>query len=87
MVMVLLIKLTNVLLKKGPKENAGCPWPDRDGDGVLDKDDKCPDVKGTAANNGCPEVTDEVIKRLMIYEKQFCLILQNLHSNNKLIQY
>jgi hypothetical protein len=29
------------------KENAGCPWPDTDGDGVLDKDDKCPEVKGT----------------------------------------
>jgi hypothetical protein len=24
------------------------------GDGVLDKDDKCPEVKGTVANNGCP---------------------------------
>jgi hypothetical protein len=36
--------MTNVLLL-GPKENAGCPWPDTDGDGVLDKDDKCPEVK------------------------------------------
>jgi hypothetical protein len=32
------------------KENAGCPFPDTDGDGVLDKDDKCPEVKGTVAN-------------------------------------
>jgi OOP family OmpA-OmpF porin len=54
---------------KGPKENAGCPWPDRDGDSVLDKDDKCPDVKGTVANNGCPEVSDEVMKRLNDYAK------------------
>ncbi len=30
----------------------------------LDKDDLCPDVKGTAANNGCPEVTEEVMKKL-----------------------
>jgi hypothetical protein len=37
------------------KRNAGCPWPDTDGDGVLDKDDKCPEVKGTVANKGCPE--------------------------------
>jgi hypothetical protein len=27
-------------------------FPDTDGDGVLDKDDKCPEVKGTVANNG-----------------------------------
>ncbi|MCP9750308.1 OmpA family protein [Ferruginibacter sp. HRS2-29] len=28
---------------------------DRDGDGVLDADDKCPDVAGTAALQGCPD--------------------------------
>ena len=28
---------------------------DRDGDGVLDADDKCPDVKGLAAMQGCPD--------------------------------
>ncbi|AWG23129.1 hypothetical protein FFWV33_17135 [Flavobacterium faecale] len=27
---------------------------DTDGDGVLDRDDKCPDVAGPATNNGCP---------------------------------
>ncbi|MBV6438987.1 MAG: hypothetical protein EPGJADBJ_00616 [Saprospiraceae bacterium] len=27
---------------------------DTDGDGVPDKDDKCPNEKGDAANNGCP---------------------------------
>jgi outer membrane protein OmpA-like peptidoglycan-associated protein len=27
---------------------------DRDGDGVADADDKCPDVKGLAKYNGCP---------------------------------
>ena len=27
---------------------------DSDGDGVLDRDDVCPDVKGTAQNKGCP---------------------------------
>jgi hypothetical protein len=32
-------------------------WPDTDGDGVLDKDDKCPEVKGTVANKG-PEVSE-----------------------------
>ena len=31
------------------------PPADRDGDGVLDVDDKCPDVKGLASLNGCPD--------------------------------
>ena len=38
----------------GPVENNGCPWPDTDGDGVIDKDDACPTVAGPAENNGCP---------------------------------
>ncbi|WP_139252654.1 OmpA family protein, partial [Elizabethkingia meningoseptica] len=37
-----------------PKENQGCPWPDTDGDGVLDKDDACINVPGPKENNGCP---------------------------------
>jgi outer membrane protein OmpA-like peptidoglycan-associated protein len=36
---------------------------------VLDKDDLCPDVKGTVANNGCPEVTEAVKKALNAYAK------------------
>jgi OmpA-OmpF porin, OOP family len=28
---------------------------DRDGDGIVDADDKCPDVAGTAALQGCPD--------------------------------
>ena len=31
------------------------PPPDRDGDGVLDVDDKCPDVAGLASLQGCPD--------------------------------
>jgi outer membrane protein OmpA-like peptidoglycan-associated protein len=30
------------------------PPADRDGDGIFDKDDKCPDVPGLAKYNGCP---------------------------------
>ncbi|MCB0741752.1 MAG: OmpA family protein [Chitinophagaceae bacterium] len=30
------------------------PPKDSDGDGILDKDDKCPDVPGVAKYNGCP---------------------------------
>ena len=36
----------------GPAALNGCP--DRDGDGIADKDDKCPDVAGLAKYNGCP---------------------------------
>ncbi len=31
------------------------PPADRDGDGVIDADDKCPDVKGLASLQGCPD--------------------------------
>jgi outer membrane protein OmpA-like peptidoglycan-associated protein len=31
----------------------GCP--DRDGDGITDKDDKCPGDKGPASTSGCPD--------------------------------
>jgi outer membrane protein OmpA-like peptidoglycan-associated protein len=31
---------------------------DTDGDGIVDKEDKCPTVKGVRANNGCPVDTD-----------------------------
>jgi outer membrane protein OmpA-like peptidoglycan-associated protein len=42
------------VLTPGPVENQGCPWPDRDGDGIPDKDDLCPDVFGVPENHGCP---------------------------------
>lgn len=31
---------------------------DTDGDGIVDKEDQCPTVKGVRANNGCPLDTD-----------------------------
>jgi len=31
----------------------GCP--DADGDGIADKDDACPNAKGTKENKGCPD--------------------------------
>ena len=31
---------------------------DRDGDGVLDRDDRCPDAAGPASNRGCPLDSD-----------------------------
>jgi outer membrane protein OmpA-like peptidoglycan-associated protein len=42
----------------GPKEYKGCP--DRDGDGLLDHEDRCPEVAGPKENKGCPwEDTDK----------------------------
>jgi outer membrane protein OmpA-like peptidoglycan-associated protein len=32
---------------------------DTDGDGIIDRLDNCPDEKGTAKNNGCPEVIEK----------------------------
>ena len=40
----------------------GCP--DSDGDSVPDNLDKCPNSQGTVANNGCPEIKQEVRERL-----------------------
>lgn len=33
---------------------------DKDGDGVPDSKDRCPDVKGPKENNGCPDVQKEI---------------------------
>lgn len=35
--------------------------PDKDGDGVIDSKDECPDTAGTAANKGCPESDIKVL--------------------------
>jgi len=35
----------------------GCP--DTDGDGLMDKDDKCPKEAGPISNQGCPEMKKE----------------------------
>ncbi|CAN5344068.1 OmpA family protein [soil metagenome] len=45
---------------KGVKVDVtGCPA-DTDGDGILDTEDACPTLAGVIANNGCPEVKQEV---------------------------
>ncbi|MEP7254154.1 MAG: OmpA family protein [Ferruginibacter sp.] len=52
---------SNLTKKKEPAPVVAPPIPvveppkDRDGDGVLDVDDKCPDVKGLASLKGCPD--------------------------------
>jgi hypothetical protein len=49
------------------KRKCRLSFPDTDGDGVLDKDDKCPEVKGTVANNGCPDESEAVMMKLNEY--------------------
>jgi outer membrane protein OmpA-like peptidoglycan-associated protein len=44
----------NFLLKAGIEMPFG-QAKDRDGDGISDKDDACPDIPGLAALNGCPD--------------------------------
>jgi hypothetical protein len=47
------------------KRKCRLSFPDTDGDGVLD--DKCPEVKGTVANNGCPDESEAVMMKLNEY--------------------
>jgi outer membrane protein OmpA-like peptidoglycan-associated protein len=44
-------------------DETGCPA-DTDGDGVIDEIDRCPTTSGNGTANGCPEVREEVKKRL-----------------------
>ena len=53
----------------GPSCSTHNPWPDTDRDGVLDKDDECPEEAGPASNKGCPEVTQEVQTQLNSFAK------------------
>ena len=46
--------------KKDPKQSA--PDPDTDKDGIPDRNDACPSVKGLKTNKGCPEEQEEVYR-------------------------
>ena len=62
-----------------PKTN-GCP-PDRDGDGIPDAEDACPDVKGIRTNdpktNGCPE------SKVQFTDKEIVILEQVQFDVNK----
>jgi outer membrane protein OmpA-like peptidoglycan-associated protein len=61
-----------------PKTN-GCPG-DRDGDGVPDNVDKCPDEPGPKENNGCPVK----VYKLVVVKKDKIEIKQQVHfATNK----
>ena len=53
----------------GPKENQGCPDVDTDGDGIVDRLDKCPLVPGVPPT-GCPERKFIVVTQDKIELKQ-----------------
>jgi outer membrane protein OmpA-like peptidoglycan-associated protein len=51
------LQLPPVMLRPIPPPPPPPPPPaDSDGDGIPDSADKCPDLKGDAANSGCPEI-------------------------------
>jgi hypothetical protein len=51
---------------------------DMDGDGILDKDDLCPQEKGTIKNNGCPDANAKPIKKEAFnLDDNFTLILDD----------
>ena len=52
----------------------GCPVPDRDKDGVNDEVDKCPDLPGIPANAGCPEIKEEVRRRIEVAAKNIFFV-------------
>ncbi len=41
--------------KLGLAEYKGCPEPDTDGDGIIDKKDRCPEIADTTNVYGCPD--------------------------------
>jgi hypothetical protein len=67
--------MINVLLLQDQKKMQVVLWPDTDGDGVLDKDDKCPEVK-VLLHNGCPE--NGSYDELNSMVELSCLILKSI---------
>lgn len=59
---------TNGVCVKAPNllaMNVNCDAaPDSDGDGISDKDDHCPNEKGTEKNYGCPDLNEDEVKVL-----------------------
>lgn len=60
-------KIEDALKKLAALDAKLCPTGDNDGDGVINKDDQCPEVKGLKENNGCPDPDtdgDKIVDRL-----------------------
>ena len=48
--------------EKGPRENGGCPWGDKDADRIPDNEDECPEFAGIPKFRGCPDTDKDGIK-------------------------
>ena len=48
-------RTTSARRRPARSDNDGCPDKDTDGDGVVDRKDKCPDKAGPVERDGCPE--------------------------------
>jgi OmpA-OmpF porin, OOP family len=56
----------------GPLENHGCPDEDSDGDGIVDREDACPDrPSGPGGNRGCPAIYIKGDKIVLAEEVHF----------------
>lgn len=53
------IPLGDIIWNKHGDNYSSIALLDSDGDGVADKYDTCPDLKGPVSNKGCPEITKE----------------------------
>jgi len=66
----------------GDKSNYGCPIDERsqdsDGDGILDKDDKCVYLRGLPEFNGCPDTDKDGISDIL----DDCPFLKGPQANN-----
>jgi len=56
-------------------DNHGCPYPDTDGDGVVDRFDNCPKDKGPVTNQGCPEK----VKQLVVITREKIVIKDKVY--------
>lgn len=48
--------------EKGPRENGGCPWGDKDSDNIPDNLDECPEFAGIPKFKGCPDTDKDGVK-------------------------
>lgn len=86
-----LLTMSPMLLR--PVETApppAAPLPDRDKDSVPDVKDKCPDVKGTVSNFGCPDIQariNELAKMVFFKTASDELSPAALKPLNEVVQY
>jgi hypothetical protein len=72
------IKIVLLLITIAFSSNVFSQTGDMDGDGVLDKNDLCPQEKGTIKNKGCPDqIAKPIKKEAFNLDDNFTLILDD----------